>query len=82
MSISSFASIQQTGEPLQQGDHLFCVEHARRDETLARNDRSEGGIGLDERFDLGRFVRFAALNARCAFAVGVAAMWRRTVVVH
>ena len=50
------AAVQQDGEPLQQGDHLFCVEHAWRDEKLAGSRWSECGIGLDERFEVGRVV--------------------------
>jgi hypothetical protein len=49
MAVSRFrivfrASIQQIGEPLQKGDHLFFIEHARRDKKLARSGRSEGRV--------------------------------------
>ena len=55
------AAVQQDGEPLQQGDHLFCVEHAWRDEKLAGSRRSEGCAGLDVRLELGLIVRIGAV---------------------
>ena len=50
--LTASTAVEQDGEPLQEGDHLFRVEHARRDEELTGSGRSEGGIGLDERFDV------------------------------
>ena len=64
MAVSRFDNaFEQDGEPLQQGDHLFRVEHARRDEKLAGSRGSEGGVGLDERFEVGLTVRIVALIA-------------------
>jgi hypothetical protein len=50
--LTASTAVEQDGEPLQKGDHLFRVEHARRDEELTGRDRSEGGIAFDQRFDV------------------------------
>jgi hypothetical protein len=47
-----FASVQKPGQPLQQGDDLFVVEHARRDEKRTRTTRRERRVGLELRFDV------------------------------